>query len=620
MSASLDEPHPRRWVMLAFTSAILIGNYYVYDTPAALNRFLRQTFSIPYAEWQHHLGILYASYSLPNVVMPFVAGGLVERYGPHKVLTTLSLLVVLGAGLFAVGVQERAFGIMALGRGLLGIAGESLGVAQARITCRYFTGQELALALGINLSIARLGSVLNDVVSPLISTSSYFGTIEEGTVAAVWIGFALCVFSMLSGIYVVLSDFWCWEDHVDFGSVGGVRRKDSISIVGHRTSYQSLTDAVASEAWKGRESKASGGLGGIIEEEDGNGERRPISFWRKQGGYGAIAGVEPSNNENIRNSQYSIQSRQTIYSSDTSLDEPSISLHRSSKYRSSIMYIEILPDVPENSSFSHPAETEQQGYIDSIDDQTASPPFLQTLPALPLPFWILTTAMICFYGATIGLINVSSDFIHGQIRVAPGFVGLIMCLPDLVSTLLVPVVGGWFGDFGLKRRWAVVSGVGIVFVGVFMAWSETIGEGVGVVLGLTVVGICYAVYSSLFWPTIALLLPTPHLPTAYSLATSLLNTGLTIFPLIIGEFVGADPSYTSTVIFLALVTGLGGLVGAIGFCFVGEEEVNEEFIWESKGPSSRESGTARWVESGRMFGSGPDQVGEEVVGEKVIIS
>lgn len=57
---------------------------------------------------------------------------------------------------------------MVIGRILFGVGGESLFVSQTRTTTSWFRGKELAFALGVNLGIARLGSVLNDYLSPIL--------------------------------------------------------------------------------------------------------------------------------------------------------------------------------------------------------------------------------------------------------------------------------------------------------------------------------------------------------------------------------------------------------------------------------------------------------------------
>lgn len=106
------------------------------------------------------------------------------------------------------------------GRVLFGFGGESLGVAQGTLVASWFKNSELgtlrlspslygpiaqvlgllvALALGINLSVARLGSVINNEMSPAIAKTS-------GVSAALWIGVAMCVMSSIMVLLVIPLD------------------------------------------------------------------------------------------------------------------------------------------------------------------------------------------------------------------------------------------------------------------------------------------------------------------------------------------------------------------------------------------------------------------------------
>ena len=82
---------------------------------------------------------------------------------------------------------------------MLGFGGESLGVAQAKLVMKYFT-KDLGTSLSLNLLIARLGSVLNDILSPTIVW--LFNHPHDGTIAAVWTGFAFCFFCSLPCAFI----------------------------------------------------------------------------------------------------------------------------------------------------------------------------------------------------------------------------------------------------------------------------------------------------------------------------------------------------------------------------------------------------------------------------------
>jgi MFS family permease len=84
-----------------------------------------------------------------------------DRYGTTSLLFGLSLCVCVGQLLFTIGVIENWVGMMMFGRLVFGIGGESIGVAQTRITTEWFRGRQLAFALGMNIAVGRVGSVFN---------------------------------------------------------------------------------------------------------------------------------------------------------------------------------------------------------------------------------------------------------------------------------------------------------------------------------------------------------------------------------------------------------------------------------------------------------------------------
>jgi hypothetical protein len=63
-----------RWVVLSFICIIMASVAYSYDIPSALHRQFHDTMKL--SELQ--INLLYTVYSVPNIVLPFVAGTLVD--------------------------------------------------------------------------------------------------------------------------------------------------------------------------------------------------------------------------------------------------------------------------------------------------------------------------------------------------------------------------------------------------------------------------------------------------------------------------------------------------------------------------------------------------------------
>lgn len=123
-----------------------------------------------------------------------------------RVSCILFLIVVcIGHAIFSLGVSLYAYWLALLGRTIFGIGAESLNgkiytVAQAFVVANWFKGQELTMAYGINITIARLGSVVNDWTEPAIY--NWTGDVVIG----LWFGLILCVISLICGIFLIIID------------------------------------------------------------------------------------------------------------------------------------------------------------------------------------------------------------------------------------------------------------------------------------------------------------------------------------------------------------------------------------------------------------------------------
>eukprot|EP01012_Entosiphon_sulcatum_P037961 TRINITY_DN4896_c0_g1_i2.p1 TRINITY_DN4896_c0_g1~~TRINITY_DN4896_c0_g1_i2.p1 ORF type:complete len:586 (-),score=68.17 TRINITY_DN4896_c0_g1_i2:192-1925(-) len=182
-----------RWLVLVLASALLWGRNYAYDSPAPVTKELSDHLSL--SDFQFNL--LYSVYSTPNVILPFLGGYWVDRYGTSKTMTIFALLCVAGAFLVAVGVQSKSYMMVLAGRVLFGLGGESLSVAQAKVVALWFQGAEFAMALGVNLCVERLGSVATENFSPWIA-SSY--SVEW----VFWLGFGASTLCIICAILLVM--------------------------------------------------------------------------------------------------------------------------------------------------------------------------------------------------------------------------------------------------------------------------------------------------------------------------------------------------------------------------------------------------------------------------------
>ena len=93
------------------------------------------------------------------------------KFGVRSMYVVFGAFIMLGQFIFAVGCQNSSMNTMLVGRIIFGIGGESLNISQNAMIIKWFYRSQIALPLGLTISVSRLGSVLNDVVSPRLVSS-----------------------------------------------------------------------------------------------------------------------------------------------------------------------------------------------------------------------------------------------------------------------------------------------------------------------------------------------------------------------------------------------------------------------------------------------------------------
>jgi MFS family permease len=180
-----------RYTVLAFSSLMLFGSYFAYDSVGAIENTLMEVFHTD----RSSIGAMYSMYSVAAFFSVLLGGFLIDRIGTRRASMLFSVLVAAGASNVAVAPSLLAF---YLGRILFGIGGESLAVAQVAIVARWFTGKELALSFGIAVTVSRLGTFFTFNTMALLAA-------RLGFRGSLWVAAALCGFGLLANwVYAVL--------------------------------------------------------------------------------------------------------------------------------------------------------------------------------------------------------------------------------------------------------------------------------------------------------------------------------------------------------------------------------------------------------------------------------
>ncbi|CAD8096870.1 unnamed protein product [Paramecium sonneborni] len=177
-----------QWLALGLACFLLFGDAYAFDNPMALQSTIQTEMNLNNVQFN----MLYSIYSAPNIILPFFGGILIDKIGVRVSILIFSSILILGQSIVVIGGYTLSYGTMLAGRCIFGIGSESLNAAQAAIMSQWFQGGQVSLALGLCLSIPKLGSAMNSLVSPLIQAN-------HGELG----------FTFLVGLFIVIFSWFC---------------------------------------------------------------------------------------------------------------------------------------------------------------------------------------------------------------------------------------------------------------------------------------------------------------------------------------------------------------------------------------------------------------------------
>lgn len=195
-----------RWIVLIFISLAMFGNYYIYDSIAPIADILKEQLNFT----DKDIGSLYSVYSIAAIFILLIGGVLIDKYGTKKTTLFFGSLCTVAA---LVTMSSSKLGIMLTGRVLLGLGAEPLIVAITTALAKWFKGKELSFAFGINLTIARLGSVAADN-SPRWGKAFYTGWHDPLVLAAI-----ISIFCVVGGVLYFIMESYS-EKHHTLGQAG----------------------------------------------------------------------------------------------------------------------------------------------------------------------------------------------------------------------------------------------------------------------------------------------------------------------------------------------------------------------------------------------------------------
>ncbi len=162
------------WAALACLVVPMFASYFFDDMFSSLSHLFKNPELLELGWDYEDYGFYAGGYSFLCVCGGLIVCGiLLDMFGVRVVGSVFVGLMIVGAALvtFAIsaGFSPRVSLITAyIGCMLFGLGSEIAGVAVTRSIAKWFKGRNVALAMGLQLSIARLGTAAALVVSPMI--------------------------------------------------------------------------------------------------------------------------------------------------------------------------------------------------------------------------------------------------------------------------------------------------------------------------------------------------------------------------------------------------------------------------------------------------------------------
>ena len=185
-----------RWTVLIVVAFTMFCGYFITDVMAPLMELLKDEFQWTATEY----GIFNMAYGWLNVFlfMLIFSGMVLDKLGARISGVLACALMIVGCGLkyYAVsqafegevfGLRTQVF-LACVGFAIFALGIESAGITVTKVIVRWFKGYEMALAMGIQVAVARLGTAL--AMSATIPLTKHFDSLS----APILLGLgALCI-------------------------------------------------------------------------------------------------------------------------------------------------------------------------------------------------------------------------------------------------------------------------------------------------------------------------------------------------------------------------------------------------------------------------------------------
>jgi len=184
MIRTLRDSKKARWTALVIVSLSMFGAYYFNYALSPVKPMLESILGWNSSDF----GIYTSSYTWFNVflLMLIFSGIILDKMGVRFTGIAATMMMTIGTGInywalrhafpdgaMIFGIKTQVI-ISAIGFGIFGVGSEAGGITVSKAVVKWFKGKEMALAMGLQMSIARLGTaVALGIALPVAKAYSY---------------------------------------------------------------------------------------------------------------------------------------------------------------------------------------------------------------------------------------------------------------------------------------------------------------------------------------------------------------------------------------------------------------------------------------------------------------
>ncbi len=205
----LSDSKAARWTALAIVAFTMLCGYFLTDVMSPLKPMLEEELAWTSTDF----GIFTSAYGWFNVffLMLIFGGMILDKMGVRFTGMGACCLMLIGCAIkYAavagyIGAEGTIFGwksqvaLASLGYAIFGVGVEIAGITVSKVIVKWFKGKELALAMGLEMATARIGTMLAMAVT--VPFAKYFQSVSAPVLLCL---IMLCIGTISYMVYIVM--------------------------------------------------------------------------------------------------------------------------------------------------------------------------------------------------------------------------------------------------------------------------------------------------------------------------------------------------------------------------------------------------------------------------------